>query len=226
MTAAPSWIETTAKFDFPDLCQLQVQPSHELSSSTTNVLLQLSRGAHYAWAKVLHHHNDHHTLRLGTAQASALVRLPLASLAAVRISPTWNSNNNNNNNNNSNVVAPHHRRGEITCDVEAVTGGPGRTRAVLHLEYEHPTLAVQYQPTPRHLIRPVLDLFSGKMVYQWILALQKGGSLQVLVDPERDVTMQWNDPSSSNRGVWLTNVRVPLEQPWRVDVRVRRQFAF
>ena len=213
----PSWIETTAKFNVPKLDgTFQIQPSHDVHSGTTNLLVQFSRGAHYAWTKfVRHNHNPNNNIHVDAAQASALVRLPRTfPWSSVRISPVVKQN----------VVR---RSWDVACDVEAVTSGPARTRAVLHLEYDHPTLAVQYQPNPYHLIRPVLDLYSGKMIYDWIWALpNNGGSVQAQVDPDRHVTIQWNDPSASNRGAWLTQVRVPLEKPWRANVRVQRQFVF
>ena len=242
----PSWIESTAKFDIRDLgAQFQIQPSHELHSGRTNLLLQASRGAHYVFAKISRVYDDDDatststvssssspmnnnarhsastskepttptttttaTTRLEAVKASALFRLPYRSLAAVRVTPALDF------------------CGEavLSCDVEAVTGGRGRTQAVLHCEYERPSLAVQYQPDPHNLIRPVIDLYSGKIVYQWILALRDGGSVNTRVDPDSAVTVQWTDPTAA--GSWVTDVRVPLEKPLTANVRVRRQFQF
>jgi len=245
----PSWIESTAKLDIRDLgAQIQIQPSHELHSGRTNLLLQASRGAHYVFAKISRVYDDDDqgstassssspmknnarrssnasnqptttptiptstaTTRLEAVKASALFRLPFASLAALRVTPA--------------VTREQGSAAAVwSCDVEAVTGGRGRTQAVLHCEYERPSLAVQYQPDSNNLLRPVMDLYSGKIVYQWILALRDGGSVNTRVDPDSAVTVQWTDPTAA--GSWVTDVRVPLEKPLTANVRVRRQFQF
>ena len=119
---------------------------------------------------------------------------------------------------------------DVSCQIEAVTGGKGRTVALLNLEYEKPTLAVQYQPDSRNWIRPVVDLYTGRMEYQWILALPGGGSLHTNVDPSTAITLVWTDHSRAG-GTWVTDVRIPIPEGGTTrlrhltaDVRVRRQF--
>lgn len=219
-----SWIECTANFE-TDWMQLQVQPSHELHSARTNLLLQASRGVHYAFAKISRGYNDINSssnnnnnkdnnakntrkaasIQLEAVRISTYLDLPFAALAAIRVTPTIN------------CVSR-----DLTCDLEAITGGKGNSKAILHLEYERPTLAVQYQPDVRNLIRPVIDLYSGKIVYNWILTLHNGGSITTEINPDKAITMQWIDPALA--GGWVTNVSLPLEKPWQPSVRVRRQF--
>jgi hypothetical protein len=156
-------------------------------------------------------------MRLEAVRASALFHLPYASLATIRVTP-----------------AVDVQKRDVSCQIEAVTGGAGRTVAVLNLEYERPTLAVQYQPDSRNWIRPVVDLYTGRMEYQWILALPGGGgsSLHTIVDPSTAVTVTWTDHSRAG-GTWVTDVRVPIPESGTTrlrhvtaDVRVRRQFRF
>lgn len=62
--------------------------------------------------------------------------LPYASVGAVRVTPTWDL-----------------RKGEASCVFEGVTGSQ-RTKAVLNLEYQNPTLSVVHALDERYVDQP------------------------------------------------------------------------
>lgn len=105
------------------------------------------------------------------------------------------------------------------CRLEALTG---RTKAILDLQYMQPSLAIQYKPNESNLLRPEIDLYSGKMKYQWITRLRRG-TLRTTVDPSEALEWTWTDGSSS--GCWVTDIRFPLNKA-PASLRVRRLFRF
>lgn len=217
----PSSLEATAKFA-NDWGELQVQSQHQVKTRRTNLLLQAARGASYAFMKVVSNTTPKAATTTTTRmpgfaavellRASVLFPLPFASVSNVRITPEIN-------------VAQR----DISCELAAVVGA--RTKAVIHLEYERPTLSVLYAPNDHNLIQPTIDLYNGKMVYQWVLALAGGrGSLQTRVDPVSAIDITWKERSAVDGGVWITDISLPLadrgSSGLAANVRVRRQFQF
>jgi hypothetical protein len=220
----PSWIEGTATFEVAGgTAEVRVQPSYEVGSGTSNLLVQVSRGAAHALARFVHqrpgdkseNNNDSSSssrwLGLQDVRASTLFHLPTASLASIRVSPSVN------------VPARN-----VACRVEAVTGGSGRTKAVLNLEASNPTLAVLYAPTDKHLLRPEISLTTAAMTYQWIVKPMPGCTVKTLVDPMSHIAITWTDESMAGTGTWQTDVTLPLAGTapgaLAAKVRVRRQF--
>jgi hypothetical protein len=78
-----------------------------------------------------------------------------------------------------------------------------------------------------HVITPEISLYSGRIVYQWHIALESG-SIRTKVDPTDAVYVTWTDKSTT--GKWVTDLRVPLSGTVRsalaTSVKVRRQFTF
>lgn len=118
----PSFIEADAKFSSDKLgIDLDVQPSYEFGSERSVLLVQASRGkAAYLMAKFSTKKERWLQLLRGCYQAE----LPYASVGAVRVTPTWDL-----------------ARGQASCLLEGTTGSQ-RTKAVLNLEYDNPTLTV------------------------------------------------------------------------------------
>jgi hypothetical protein len=262
----PSWLETCAKWQFKALPNIvwQLQPRHDWSSTsantemaTTTVVASATRGAQSLVTRWSRHHNQvdaAHPPRaesssttnptstaggggwgLEAVRASLYWSLPLASLASIRFTPQLSLNN------------ERAQRGLVSCHVEAVTGGMGRTVATLALSTVKPTLSVQYQPDAYNWISPSIDLYTGHMQYQWITALpNQSGSLHTTVDPATAITVTWTDhsrtgetssgSSSSSTGggggsTWVTDICIPLTgtsslRNLAADIRVRRQFRF
>jgi hypothetical protein len=176
---------------------------------------------------------------LDAVRASLYWSLPLASLASIRITPQFSFHNSK----------ERAQRGLLSCHVQAVTGGMGRTVATLALSTVKPTLSVQYQPDAYNWISPSIDLYTGHMQYQWIMALpNQSGSVHTTVDPATAITVTWTDHSrgptdetSSGAGAgggggstgstWVTDICIPLTETSSLrnlaaDIQVRRQFRF
>lgn len=208
----PSWLEGTAKFA-SNLGECIVQPSYELRSKRTTILLEASRGTTWILAK-LGLAKDQVLPTLETVRSSFVVHLPSPTVSSVRITPSVD------------VVGK-----DLACQIEAVTGGFGRTRAILNLEYQNPTLSVIHALSNRHTIAPTINLYNAKIVYQWNVLLGRTGSSSVRtkVDPTSAVEVTWTD-QSEGPGSWVTDIRLPLEgtslQALAADIRVRRQFRF
>ena len=190
---APSWVEATARFVTP-AADVIVQPALDVPTGETTVLVQASRGASYVWAKLggtTSTRSRRAARFLHAAKASLLFQVPSATVSAVRLTPTWDAKN------------------DLACTVEAVTGGPSRTKAVLQLEQRNPTLTVIHAlGNGRHTIAPEIHLRSAKIVYQWDVALgSHGSSLRTKVDPVTAIHMTWTDVAASG-GSWVTDVRL------------------
>jgi hypothetical protein len=268
----PSWLETCAKWQFQSVLPnvvWQVQPRHDWSTSTsteatTSVVASATRGAQSLYARWSHrrrHPMDAEKSSskttptsssttttaaatgngagwgLEAVRASLYWSLPLASLASIRITPQLSLRD-----------SERTKRGLVSCQVEAVTGGMGRTVATLALSSVKPTLSVQYQPDAYNWIAPTIDLYTGHMQYQWILALpNQSGSLHTTVDPATAITVTWTDRSRSHHAdetasgssgtgdggssTWVTDICIPLTgtsslRNLAADIRVRRQFRF
>jgi hypothetical protein len=234
----PSWVEGTAKFA-TWLGELIVQPSYEVKSQRTTILLEASRGASWALLRLGLANPSQIVPHLEAIRGSFAVNLPYASVSQVRFTPSLE------------VRDPSSHRGgrsprgvgggdglgvgsagDWACQIEAVTGGYGRTRAILNLEWEAPTLSVVHQLDGRNTIAPTINLYNARIVYQWNCLLGRSGlsSVRTRVDPTSAIDVTWTDQSEGGGGSWVTDIRLPLEattlQKLAADVRIRRQFRF
>ncbi len=125
MKRAPTFVEGGAKFRKGGV-ELDILPSYQVKSKRTKVMLQISKGAIYGMLKF-------GNTALESIRGCYQVNLPYASVGAIRITPTWN------------VV-----RGEAACVLEGTTGSQ-RTKAVLNLEYQNPTLTVVHALDDRYV---------------------------------------------------------------------------
>lgn len=187
---APSSVEATARFStrYGDLI---VQPSYDVPTARNTLLVQASRGASYVLAKLGGGSGSTSKRLISAIKGSFLLNLPYASVSAVRLTPSWDC-----------------LKRDLACTVEAVTGGPSRTKAVLNLDYYNPTLTVVHALDERNTIAPEINLYNAKIVYQWDLLLGgSGSSLRTKVDPVTAIHVTWTDVSASG-GTWVTDVRL------------------
>lgn len=200
----PSILEGALKFSKP-AGDLLVQPRYEVKSGRLQVWLQASRGPSYILTRLVNHKRRF----IDAIQGSTVIHLPYTQVSSLRITPKIDS--------------------EFSCRVEATSGGMARTKTVLNLEYQNPTLAVVHQLDDRNTVAPEISLYDAKITYQWDLDLGQGSSLRTKVDPLADIRITWTD-QSVHGGSWVTDMRLPLEgttvQALAADVRVRRQFRF
>jgi hypothetical protein len=207
----PSAIEATARLSTKHV-DVVVQPVWDLVARHTSVLVQASRGANYVLAK-LGGGRARQPPGLTALKGSFLVQLPYATVGALRLTPAWDG-----------------LRHDVALTLEAITGGPSRTKALLHLDAHNPTLTVVHALDDRNVIAPEINLANAKIVYQWDLKLgPHGSSLRTKVDPVTAIHLTWTDVSASG-GSWVTDIRLPLEgatvAALAADVRIRRQFRF
>ena len=222
----PTWIEGTAKMA-TQLGELIVQPSYEVRSQRTSIVLEASRGAHWALAKFGLARPSQIVPHLEAVRGSIALNLPYVSVSQVRITPSLEMEGRP-------PHQPHQlpQRGDWACQIEAITGGYGRTRAVLNLEWNAPTLSVIHQLDSRNTIAPTINLYNARIVYQWNCLLGRSGmsSVRTRVDPTSAIDITWTDHSEGGGGSWVTDVKLPLEattlQKLAADIRIRRQFRF
>jgi hypothetical protein len=197
----PSFFECAARFA-TTAGELLVQPTYELKNDRATLTLKASRGPSSLTARLSNNK------LLETVRASFLCDLPLVSLSSIRVTPTLN--------------VPER---DLACQLEATTGGLGRTKAILNLEYRNPTLSVVHS-LKNHQIAPTINLYNARITYQWNASF--GDSLlQTRVDPMDAIHLTWRDECSS--GTWATDVRFPLSSAAKqesVSVRIRRLFRF
>jgi hypothetical protein len=234
----PSFVEADLKFGSERLnVELQVQPSYEIKAKRTNLVLQVSRGASYILARFsiskakktvrdediewdVSENNlaqPNRSKRLSAVdfvRASYSINFPAsASVSTLRITPTLDVT-----------------KMEPSCVLEGVTGGSGRSRAILKLNYQNPTLTVVHAIDDRNTISPEISLYNAKILYQWQVQLSPDSTLRTRVDPTTAIDVTWTDTSATDGGRWITEFRLPLEgttiQALASDVRVRRQFNF
>lgn len=134
----PSYVEADAKFHEPKTnLDLQIQPSYDFRSRRASWLVQLlSNQKAYLMAKLGSggsggQPNKKQAKWLQLIRACYQLDLPYASVGAVRATPTWNL-----------------QTGEPSCVLEGMTGSQ-RTKAVLNLEYQNPTLTVVHSVSDR-----------------------------------------------------------------------------
>lgn len=230
----PSFVEADLKFRSERWnAELQVQPSYELRARRANILMQISQGASYVLARLSTGSKDsssnskyHQTSSFSSPafsnnnvleflRASYNIQFPAkSSVSSMRITPSIDIS-----------------KGEPSCVIEGVTGGSGRTKAVLKLNFENPTLAMVHALDDRNTIAPEISLYNAKVIYQWNVSLNNiGSSLRTRVDPTSAIDVTWTDTSAADGGRWVTDFRLPLEgtsiRALASDVRVRRQFNF
>lgn len=200
----PNHLEAAASF-FKKGINLQVQPSISLSKQkkqATTWLVQIQKGTTNVFCKLA---NRGVELVRGSYQCD----LPYASVGGVRVTPQLDL-----------------KRGEPSCLIEATTGSQ-RTKTVLNLEYNNPTLSIVHALDERHVIVPEISLYNAKIVYRWDIRLDSG-NIQTRVDPTQAVHVTWTDKTDTGR--WVTDFKLPLAgttlSSLAADVRVRRQFTF
>jgi hypothetical protein len=125
----PSFVDTQVEFSNSH-GELQLQPTFEFRSKRTNLLVQASRGSSYLLAKFASKGERWLEFVRGNYQ----VDLPYASVGGIRITPTFDF-----------------RRNEPSCMLEGVTQSK-RTKAVLNLEYNNPTLTVVHALDERYVM--------------------------------------------------------------------------
>ncbi|CAB9513266.1 expressed unknown protein [Seminavis robusta] len=231
----PSFVEADLKFRSERLnAELQVQPSYEIKAKRTNLLVQASRGTSFLLARFSVHQKmkklrdddiewevsestttpsstSHHSPSLEFLRASYNMQFPAsASISNLRITPSLDVT-----------------KMEPSCVLEGVTG---RSKAILKLNYQNPTLAVVHAIDERNTISPEISLYNARILYQWQVQLGPGSSLRTRVDPTSAIDVTWTDTSATDGGRWVTDLRLPLEgttiRALASDLRVRRQFNF
>lgn len=239
----PSFVEADLKFRLSEQwgTELQVQPSYELKAKKTNLLVQASRGTSFLLARFSVRNNGEtkkhqqqqannnddfegavfedtpssaSTSPLEFLRASYNLAFPAgSSISNLRITPSMDF-----------------VKEEPSCVLEGTTGGSGRTKAILKLNYNNPTLAVVHALDERNTISPEISLYNAKILYQWNVQLGQGASIRTKVDPTTAIDVTWTDTSAADGGRWVTDFRLPLEgttlQALASDIRVRRQFNF
>jgi len=211
----PSRIEGTAKFA-TSLGELIVQPSYDVATKQTTCLMEASRGLDWVLAR-FRQGPTQILPSLDTLRCSAVLNLPYVSVSSIRVTPS--------------LDVPTR---DATCQIEAITGGFGRTRAVFNLERRNPTLSIIHALDNRHTIAPTVNLLNAKIVYQWNVLLGRTGasSIRTKVDPTSAIDVTWSDQSDIDGGSWIADVRIPLNEPTSVaklissNFRLRRKFLF
>ena len=130
----PTFIEADLKFSSKQTgIDLQVQPTYDIGSRRSTLTVQASRGSVATlmakFGTTANNNKDAATTSssrslLETVKGCYQATLPYASVGEVRVTP-----------------AVDLIRGHVSCLLEAVTGSQ-RTKAVLNLEYDNPTLSV------------------------------------------------------------------------------------
>jgi len=236
----PSFVEGDLKFRSERLnTELQIRPSYEFKAKRSNMVLQVSKGAAFLMAKFSVNHNkarggindamerddpDLEGIPAVNAASSSLellkasydIQFPAGSqVRNLRITPSLD------------VV-----KQEPSCVFESTTGGSGRSKVILKLNYDNPTLGVVHALDERNTIAPEISLYNAKIIYKWKVNLNAAGtsSIQTRVDPLSAIDVTWTDTSAADGGRWVTDFRLPLAgttiQALASDVRVRRQFNF
>jgi len=138
--AAPSFVEGDASFA-NDAGELQLQPTYEVGSKKTSVVVQATKGNSYVVARFATKGRRILEFLRGSYAAS----LPFASISGVRVTPSFDF-----------------VRSNPTLTVEGVTGS-ARTKAILNLQYQEPTLTVVHALDERY----ALDASMRTLVNAW-----------------------------------------------------------
>jgi hypothetical protein len=244
----PTWVEVVTKMEVlgnnnnrrsgqQPVVQLQVQSSCHLVRRSLGLLVQVVRGSNYALVRFsssssLSSRDDRtkgkNAMRnmmipaeLKASYYYPKVQSSAANIASIRVTPGWQ------------------RGAGLNLQLEAVTGGAGRTKLIF--QYHHAggssndndstagairrnssssrhrtTLAVQYQPDEHHLIRPEINLVTGQVIYQYIAKLAPNKNSGTAAAGSFTATV---DPTRAIemtwvdpglRGSWVTDITVPL----------------
>jgi hypothetical protein len=116
---APSFLEGDACFA-NDFGELQLQPTYEVKQRKASMVVQATKGSSYTVARFTT--KGRHFLEF--LRASYAANLPFASISGVRVTPSYDF-----------------IRSSLSLLVEGVTGS-ARTKAILNLQYQEPTLTV------------------------------------------------------------------------------------
>jgi len=202
----PSDVSAEVRFAKERIGELQFQPSYHLKSKQTTCVVQAIRGEKLS---IMARFSTSGKALLEFVKGSLLLELPFQSLSAIKVTPAFDFAQNN-----------------PTCVMEGITGS-GRTKAILNLQWQDPTLTVVHALDDRNTIAPEISLQTAKILYSWSIALDSG-SIETKVDPTAAVHVTWTDQSMSGR--WVTDFSLPLKgttvSALAANVRVRRQFAF
>lgn len=208
----PSRVDITGKFALGPINQLEIQPVFDLRSGQKDLLLQFTRGPSYIFAKL----SNQRQRLVESINASALFYMPFASLSTLRLSPSLD-------------FRQALLRDKVAFTIEAVTGGAGRTKAILNLRAKDPTLSMVYALSDNNVIAPEIHLKDARVLYQWSVKWNNGATLHTKVDPTHSIDINWTDQSTAG-GKWITDIRLPLEgtliRGLSAEVKVRRQFTF
>ena len=202
----PSDVSADVRFAKERLGELQIQPSYNLKSKKATCEVQIIREERM---NILTRLSSSGERLVEFVKGSILVELPFQSLSTIKITPAFDFVSNN-----------------PTCVMEGVTGS-GRTKAILNLQWQDPTLTVVHALDERNTIAPQISLQTAKILYSWTVDLN-GGSIETKVDPTSAVHVTWTDQTMSGR--WVTDFSLPLKgttvSALAANVRVRRQFTF
>ncbi|GAX09723.1 hypothetical protein FisN_19Lh193 [Fistulifera solaris] len=208
----PSLVDVKGKFSLGPINQLEIQPVFDLRSGQKDILLQFTRGPSYIFSKL----SNQRRRLVESINASALFYLPFASLSTLRLSPSVDFR--------QTLLTD-----KVTCTIEAVTGGAGRTKTILNLRAKDPTLSMVYALSDSNVIAPEIHLKDARVLYQWSVKWNNGAMLHTKVDPSHSIDINWTDQSTGG-GKWITDIRLPLEgtsiRGLAAEVKVRRQFIF
>ena len=208
----PSRVDMTGKFALGPIHQLEIQPVWDFRSGQHDLLVQFTRGPSYIVAKF----SNQRRRLVESIHASALFYMPFANLSMLRFSPSLD-------------FRQTLLRDKVACTMEAVTGGAGRTKAILNLRAQDPTLSMVYALSDNHVIAPEIHLKDARVLYQWSVKWNNGATLHTKVDPTHSIDINWTDQSTAG-GKWITDIRLPLEgtsiRGLSAEVKVRRQFVF
>ena len=214
---APTWLEMTAKFS-TQVGDMYLQPCLDFCQEHASELrLQFVRGTSYVRAHLWGEPSTSptHTI-LKQMTGSFFFNLPYSAVRTLRLTP---------------LLDLRKSYPDFSCVVEATTGGLGRTKAILNLEYTNPTLAVVHQLDERNTVSPEISIYNARITYQWDYKLSTDGQsfVRTKVDPLEAIYVTWTDESAQG-GSWVTDIRLPLEgltvQALAADVRIKRQFQF
>lgn len=222
----PSHLDVTARFSSENLGDLEIQPSFQPQLRRSSLVVQATRGNS---ANLLAKFSFGGRRFLEYVKSSCLINMPFSSsVGAVKVEPSFDF-----------------VRSNPKCLIEAITSS-GRTKAVLNMQWQDPTLSVVHALDSRqvaccHLyqlviltcfclrntISPEISLHNAKIMYRWNMNLDSG-SINTVVDPTEAIHVKWTDRSMNGR--WVTDFSLPLRgttvKALAANVRVRRQFSF
>ncbi|KAI2493843.1 hypothetical protein MHU86_20682 [Fragilaria crotonensis] len=203
----PSTVDSEWRFAKDGYGDLDIQPSYHFKQKRTTCIIQATKGN---TASIIAKVTFGGKRILEGIKGNFMLNLPSSiSVSALKVSPSFDFT-----------------RNTPSCTLEGITGS-GRTKAILNLQYEEPTLSVVHAIDERNVISPEISLHTAKIVYNWNIRLESG-SIRTKVDPTEAIHVTWTDRSMNGR--WVTDCSLPLKgtslKALAAKVRVRRQFTF